>query len=137
MWKDLTPRQMEIYSLIQWGATQKMVANALGISALTVNKTITNIYERTGLDAVRLRKSYMIEFLGVDKSKCPLGNYDFAPRITFRIKSVAFCFLMIVCFQLFQNSVEMQRVVRSRSARTARSSRSGRRKQIGEFELIN
>ena len=44
--KPLTPRELEVLSLLITGITQKKIAEKLGISIHTIKTHVTNIYEK-------------------------------------------------------------------------------------------
>lgn len=136
MWKDLTHRQMQIVELLEWGATQKMVANALEISAMTVNKTMSQIYKKLDMDTTELRQKYNIEVLGVDPALCPLDDYNFTPRITHIAKIYATCLLVLTMVQLSSLDTDFMRTTnRVRSTRSCRSRNKGITMPIGGFEI--
>lgn len=133
MLKKLTPREQQIVDLIQWGATQKMVANALGISSFTVNTIMRNIYQKLECDSTDLRKLYLIDVLNVAPELCPLERYNFLPQVSNKMKVTALLLFFLTSTQLLFDSNSLIRTFRQTSSRTAKVCSSARRVSKNEI----
>ena len=111
----LTRRESQIAELIAWGATKKDIANRLYISTRTVENTVRNIFQKTGvtksneLSAWYFCKSFKI-------------SYDLSPL---KIKIIAvILFAMLVPKEVLTTG-DMFRTRTSKTARAA-TSRKGK-----------
>lgn len=49
-WVGLTPRELDVFSLVCLGLSNRRIARALGISVETVKLNLFHVYNKTGMD---------------------------------------------------------------------------------------
>lgn len=104
----LTARESQVTELIAWGASQKEVANNLGISRFTVDNTLRKIYQKLHINKINeLSAWWFCTTFGI--------SFDLSP---IKRTIVTCCLLGIFVVGEFYNDSKFCRYRVRRSART-------------------